>query len=106
MLFFAHKSVPYANELWWQFAGNAQASRAPRAGLLASLILGLGGMTLLLRAPRLRPGPPAPAALRDAARIAAACDEPDAGFALTGDKALMFSDDRRADAPMRVSYVT
>lgn len=95
-LVFAHRNTPYATELWWQFATDDRAPRAMRAGLLASLTLGLGALVVLLRAPRIRPGPPDPDDLETAARIAAASEDPAASFVLTGDKAVMLSQDRRA----------
>ena len=96
VLLFAHKSTPYANELWWQFAADERAPRALRAGLVASLLLGLGALILLLRATRIRPAPPNAEDIARAAHIVATQDSPDAGFALTGDKDLMFSEDGRA----------
>lgn len=95
VLVFAHRGTPYAQELWWQFALDARAPRALRAALVASLILGLAALWLLLRAPALRAGPPGPDDLARAATIVAGSDSPDAGFALTGDKTLVFSDDGR-----------
>jgi phosphatidylglycerol lysyltransferase len=95
VLFFAHKGTPYANELWWQFAVDERAPRALRAGLVAALIVGLAALWLLLRAPRLRFDPPDAEAIERAAAIARAGDSPDAAFALTGDKALIFSEDGR-----------
>ncbi len=96
VLFFAHKSTPYARELWWQFAANETAPRALRSGLLISLLIGAGSLLFLLRAPLIRALPPDAATLDIARRIAMAGDQPDAGFALTGDKAIMLSDDRNA----------
>lgn len=95
VLLFAHKSTPYSNELWWQFAVDERAPRALRAGLVASLIVGLAALWLLLRAPRGRFEMPGSDDLARAAAIVAAADRPEAGFALTGDKALIFSDDGR-----------
>ncbi|MBL3553215.1 bifunctional lysylphosphatidylglycerol flippase/synthetase MprF [Rhodovulum sulfidophilum] len=103
MLFFAHKETPYAHELWWQFAVNERAPRALRAGLLGSLVLGLGALLILLRAPRVAAEPPAREDLDRAARIAAGGDNPDAGFALTGDKSILVSDDGRAFVMFAVS---
>ena len=96
VLFFAHKSTPYAYELWWQFAANANAPRALRSGLLISLLIGAGSLLFLLRAPHFRPAAPDAETLEIARGIAMAGDQPDAGFVLTGDKAIMLSDDRRA----------
>ncbi|WP_235931115.1 bifunctional lysylphosphatidylglycerol flippase/synthetase MprF [Paracoccus xiamenensis] len=96
VLFFAHKSTPYARELWWQFAANESAPRALRSGLLISLLIGAGALLFLLRAPLIRITPPDADTLDVARRIAMAGDQPDAGFVLTGDKAIMLSDDRSA----------
>ncbi|MFC7704698.1 bifunctional lysylphosphatidylglycerol flippase/synthetase MprF [Plastorhodobacter daqingensis] len=93
VLFFAHRSTPYAHELWWQFAVDADAPRALRAGLVASLAVGVWTLWLLLRAPRLRPAPPTAEDLARAAALVAASEDPDLGFALTGDKTLIFSDE-------------
>lgn len=96
VLFFSFKSTPYAHDLWWQFALDERAPRALRAGLLASLVIGLTTLVLLLRAPRFLPTRPDAFSLAQAAKIADAADHPDAGFALTGDKSLIFSDDGAA----------
>jgi len=96
VLFFAHKETPYTNELWWQFATDERAPRALRAALLAGLMVGLGALFLLLRTPRFRPETPDEATLAIAGRIAMAGVNPDAGFVLTGDKAVMLSDNQQA----------
>jgi len=96
VLFFAHKETPYSNELWWQFATDERAPRALRSALLGSLTVGLGALFLLLRIPRFRPEPPDARALATAGQIAMEGANPDAGFVLTGDKAIMFSDNRAA----------
>lgn len=103
VLLFAHKSTPYAHELWWQFADEAAAPRALRSGLLISLMVGAGSLLLLFRAPRFHPVAPDARTLRAARRIAMAGDAPDAGFALTGDKAILLSDDRKAFVMFGVS---
>ena len=93
VLFFDNKSTPYATELWWQFAVDQRVPRALRAGLVASLLVAMAALYLLLRAPKFRPAPPDTETLAKAAAIVSVPDNPDAGFALTGDKALMMSDD-------------
>ncbi|WP_374632367.1 bifunctional lysylphosphatidylglycerol flippase/synthetase MprF [Paracoccus sp. (in: a-proteobacteria)] len=103
VLFFAHKSTPYAHELWWQFATDANAPRALRSGLLISLLIGAGSLLLLLRAPRFRPKRPDRDMLATARRITATSNDADAGFVLTGDKAIMLSDDRKAFVMFGVS---
>ncbi|MFV0409875.1 MAG: lysylphosphatidylglycerol synthase domain-containing protein, partial [Paracoccus sp. (in: a-proteobacteria)] len=81
VLFFAHKSTPYGHELWWQFAADANAPRALRSGLLISLMVGMGSLFLLLRAPRFRPAPPDPRTLTGAEHLIRGADNPAAGFA-------------------------
>ncbi|MFV0383365.1 bifunctional lysylphosphatidylglycerol flippase/synthetase MprF [Paracoccus sp. (in: a-proteobacteria)] len=103
VLFFAHKSTPYGHELWWQFATDANAPRALRSGLLGGLLVGSGSLFLLLRIPRYRPEAPGPEMLEQARQLIAASDRPEAGFALTGDKTLLFSDDRKAFVMFGVS---
>lgn len=96
LIVLGHKGTTYSNEMWWQFAANSRAPRALRAGLVAALGLALSAFALLLRSPRVHPQPPRPDELALATGIVASVDEPAAAFALTGDKSLMFSDDRRA----------
>lgn len=96
VLFFAHKETAYSNELWWQFATDERAPRALRAGLLACLLVGVAALFLLLRIPRFRPLPPDARTLEIAGQIAMQGDNPDAGFVLTGDKAVMLSDNKTA----------
>lgn len=103
VLFFAHKSTPYAHELWWQFATDANAPRALRSGLLISLLIGAGSLLLLLRAPRFRTERPDAEMLAIARRITATSGDADTGFVLTGDKTIMLSDDRRAFVMFAVS---
>ncbi|HEX9858823.1 MAG TPA: phosphatidylglycerol lysyltransferase domain-containing protein, partial [Paracoccaceae bacterium] len=92
VLFFANKSTAYGHELWWQFAIDDSAPRALRAGLVASLAVGVGALFLLLHTPRLRPTLPDAATLTRARRIIRTGNRPDAGFALMGDKTLLISD--------------
>ncbi|WP_371930735.1 bifunctional lysylphosphatidylglycerol flippase/synthetase MprF [Paracoccus spongiarum] len=96
VLFFAHKGTPYVNELWWQFAADERAPRALRSGLLASMVIALAALYLLLRAPRFRPAPPGPEELARAEAILRRGTSPLAGFALTGDKTILLSDDGQA----------
>lgn len=102
-LFFAHKSTPYAYDLWWQFAVDAHAPRALRAGLVAGMTLALSGLFLLLRTPYVRFGPPDAATLSTVGEIAASAEDPDAAFALTGDKSIILADTSRAFVMFGVS---
>lgn len=103
VMFFSHKSTPYAHELWWQFATDANAPRALRSGLLASLLVGVASLFLLLRTPRFRACPPTAEELAAARAIVMDQGDPAASFALTGDKTILLSDDRRAFVMFGVS---
>ena len=96
VLFFATKSTPFANEMWLEFALDARAPRALRAGLVASLLVFVATLALLLRSPRFRPAPPDEATLAAAAAILGQADAPDAAFALIGDKAILLGSAHRA----------
>ncbi len=96
VFFFAHKSVPYSSELWWQFALNKSAPRSMRAGLIGSLLIGLVLLIHALRVPRITPLKPDAAALDRAAQIIARHGDSNANLALAGDKSLLFSDNGQA----------
>jgi phosphatidylglycerol lysyltransferase len=92
----AYRHVPYANELWWQFALDSHAPRMLRASLLAVLLLG-SFAALRLMAPARTPSPsPSAADLARVLPIIRAAKESAANLALLGDKALLFSDSGRA----------
>jgi len=96
LMFFAHKSTPYAAELWWQFAVDERAPRAMRAGLVASLVLLIGTIVFALRPQRLSPSRPTEEDMATASAIIANQPDASAFLALTGDKVLMFSESRDA----------
>ncbi|QYK41109.1 MAG: lysylphosphatidylglycerol synthetase family protein [Paracoccaceae bacterium] len=91
VLFFAHKSTPYAHELWWQFAMDERAPRAWRAGLVGGLLVGVTALALLLHGPRYRPQPPDVDLRARAVAIAAAAGDPAAARALGLAQHLMLS---------------
>ncbi len=96
VLFFAQKSMPYAHELWWQFAVDERAPRAWRAGLVGSLLVGVTTLAMLLHGPRYRPASPDAASRDRAAAIAAAAGTPSAARALGMAGHLMFAPDNGA----------
>lgn len=96
MLFFVERSEAYEGELWWQFAANEGAPESLRSGLVGSLMIGVFTLILLLRAPKFRPHAPSGEALARASKLAAEYGRAESALALTGDKALMFSEDGRA----------
>jgi phosphatidylglycerol lysyltransferase len=88
---FAFKHVEYTDELWWDFALHAEASRALRA------TIGASALGVLLATARLfRPAPPilqlaGPADQERAAPLVAQSPQTYANLAFRGDKALLFS---------------
>ncbi|SHM07288.1 bifunctional lysylphosphatidylglycerol flippase/synthetase MprF [Phytopseudomonas punonensis] len=89
LLFFAYQDVPYENQLWWQFAVNADAPRGLRASLGCVLLLSVVFLAWLLRAAPPAITLPSNEELDRAARILKASGQADGGLALTGDKALL-----------------
>ncbi len=96
VMLFAYKEVQYTNEMWWQFEFAGDAPRSLRA------LVGVAVTTAMVAVWSLtRPWPgPASIPTQDDLDLAAAIvrrqPSPEAGLALMGDKALMFSDDREA----------
>ncbi|MGD9648481.1 MAG: bifunctional lysylphosphatidylglycerol flippase/synthetase MprF, partial [Pirellulales bacterium] len=92
---FSFRHVEYRDELWWQFAFEADAPRVLRASVAASVLaIGYGMARLLSPAPR-KPLLPGPAELARAEKIVAASPRADAKLALLGDKLLLFDDSDR-----------
>lgn len=96
LLFFSFKQTPYQHELWWQFAIDAQAPRAMRTTVISGVVFTLFYLLLAIRAPKYVPQLPSVQDLEYAASIIKNQDNPDANFAFTRDKALMFSDNKQA----------
>jgi phosphatidylglycerol lysyltransferase len=92
----AYRHVPYASELWWQFALDAHAPRMLRASLLAVLVLGVVAVWRLLAPARAATAVPPQADLARALPIIRASTESAAHLALLGDKSLLFSQSGRA----------
>jgi phosphatidylglycerol lysyltransferase len=92
----AYRHVPYANELWWQFAIDGHAPRMLRASLMAVLLLGSVATLRLLAPVRLPASIPTAADLERALPVISASPESSAHLALLGDKALLFSRSGRA----------
>lgn len=94
---FAYRRVPYADDLWWQFALHGDAPRFLRATLAVSLLLAGVALWRWLapaspRAARL-PDPPDGEAIR---AVLQGADRTEAMLALTGDKRFLMSE--RGDA--------
>ncbi len=96
LLFFSFKHTPYQHDLWWQFAVGDQAPRGMRTAIIAGATFVFFYLWAGLQAPRYRPTLPCVSELEMAKQVISAQDNPDANFALTGDKALMFSTNKQA----------
>ena len=88
---FSYKDIPYSNELWWQFAYDADYARFLRSTFV---ILALTGGVTLVNLLRPDPAPELPhvAELERARRIVKRDPHTRANLALLGDKRLLFSD--------------
>ena len=103
--FFTYRDTAYADELWWTFLSDKQASGFLRAGAVLAILTLAVAMRSLLTAPGARSH--ARAGLEDIAQARAALAEadtasPEAGLALLGDKALLFSPSGRSFIAYRV----
>jgi phosphatidylglycerol lysyltransferase len=91
---FAFKHVDYANELWWQFAVEREASRFMRASVGAGVMVMLVALARLLRVAPHEAPEPSDADLDDAQKVIAAQPSTVPFLALLRDKALLFNEDR------------
>jgi phosphatidylglycerol lysyltransferase len=87
----AYRHVPYASELWWQFALDGHAPRMLRASMLAVLLFGSIATLRLLAPARASPTLPTDAELGRAVPIIRNSTNTSANLALLGDKSLLFS---------------
>ena len=91
IMFFAFRDVAYRREIWWQFEFDAQASRALRALLGASISALAISLWQLLRTAPGRATAPSAQDLSRAALIIRGQERCAAMLALMGDKSLLFS---------------
>ena len=95
--FFAHKTVPYTNNLWVEFSRSSDTPRALRAGLAATALLFFFGVFTLTRPMRRKPAPEDTGGGRGlSAAMCAAGDDPQAWLSQTGDKRFLFSESGNA----------
>jgi phosphatidylglycerol lysyltransferase len=91
IMFFAFRDVSYRREIWWQFEFDAQASRALRALLGASISALAISLWQLLRTAAGRATAPSAEDLSRAALIIRSQERSAAMLALMSDKSLLFS---------------
>lgn len=103
--FFAYRDTAYADELWWTFLTDRQASGFLRAGAVVAILTLAAAVRSLLTAPGARShGPASPDDIARAHEALEAADAaaPEARLALLGDKALLFSPSGRSFIAYRV----
>ncbi len=100
---FAYRHVPYANELWWQFAFEAPAPRSLRALLLTLILAAAYGLWRLLRPAKAALLVPSEADLAQAETVIGTAEDTTANLALLADKNLMFNAERSAFIMYQVS---
>jgi len=88
--------VPYANQLWWEFAFHKSAPRSLRASLLAVMIAAAYGMWRLLRPAHPPISPPGADDMEHVVALVAAAEDTAANLALLGDKNFLFNQERTA----------
>jgi phosphatidylglycerol lysyltransferase len=91
---FAHRHVAYADDLWWQFAFDADASRYLRASVGSGIVVLLFGVARLVKPAPHEAQMPDDADLDAAARVVAAQSSTMASLVFLRDKALLFNDDK------------
>jgi len=102
--FVSFRHVEYHNELWWQFASDAQAPRMLRAALVTS-VAALGFVLWVALRGRAAPALPVVAGDEAAAvrRVLAGSSNSSANAALLGDKRFLWSPDKSAFIMYQVS---
>lgn len=96
VLFFVYRDIGYSAELWWQFEFSEEAPRGLRAMMGLTIAAIAIGLASLLRPARARPPVATAEDIARAIEITATQDESSGNLIRMGDKAVLFSEDRRA----------
>ncbi len=91
--FFSYRHVAYSQQLWWDFALHADASRFLRAAVGAGILLLLFALAKILRPVLPEPPTTDQDALEKARTIISKAPGTEANLALLGDKTLLFDPD-------------
>ena len=94
--FFSYRNVEYSNELWWQFGINSQASSFLRATVGAFLLLLVLGMAKMLSPFSRDIHMPGKEEMELAKTIINQSEETSGNLVFTGDKYLLFDDEKKA----------
>jgi len=96
LLFYAYQDVEYANDLWWQFEFDQNASRSLRAMLGVMMTATVVAALSLLRPVRERLAPPSEEDIKKALEIGRQQPRIESAFVAMGDKSVLFSEDGKA----------
>jgi phosphatidylglycerol lysyltransferase len=94
--FFSYRNLEYSNELWWQFGINSQASSFLRAMVGAFLLLLVLGMAKMLSPFSRDIHMPGKEEMELAKAIINQSEEASGNLVFTGDKYLLFDDEKKA----------
>lgn len=94
--FFSYHKVEYSNELWWQFGINSQASSFLRATVGAFILLLVLGMAKILSPFSRDIHMPGAEEMELAKKIINQSEETAGNLVFTGDKYLLFDDEKQA----------
>ncbi|MGB9941092.1 bifunctional lysylphosphatidylglycerol flippase/synthetase MprF [Methanosarcina sp.] len=94
--FFSYRNVEYSNELWWQFGINSQASSFLRATVGTFLLLLVFGMARMLSPFSRDVRQPGEEEMELAKTIINRSQETAGNLVFTGDKYLLFDDEKQA----------
>lgn len=94
--FFSYRNVEYSNELWWQFGINSQASSFLRATVGAFFLLLVFGMAKMLSPFSRDVHMPGKEEMELAKTIISQSQETAGNLLFTGDKYLLFDDEKKA----------
>ncbi|HUY83179.1 MAG TPA: bifunctional lysylphosphatidylglycerol flippase/synthetase MprF, partial [Steroidobacteraceae bacterium] len=100
---FSYRHVPYANDLWWEFALRAEAPRSLRALLLAVILAAAYGLWRVLRPAVPLFAAPTGQDLDRVEAILGSTGDTTANLALLGDKNLLFNETASACIMYQVS---
>lgn len=93
---FSYEHVEYRDSLWWHFAVHADAPRSLRALVVTAAALLAIGLRQMMRPVAAKLTGPLLADMQDVRRILTTSPRTEGWLVLPGDKALLFSEDRRA----------
>lgn len=96
LILFSYRRIEYTDELWWRFALDAEAPRAMRAVVGASVVAAIFAAARLLRTSAPPPALPTAEDVEAASEVVKRSPDPAAHLALLGDKRLLFNADRTA----------